>query len=163
MLTIYNYFGSKEALLHEVFKDYNQKSITDFETFIHGDSSLKDIVQYIVFVDKEAYRAFSPEFLKQLLIIDKEMGQYIEDLYWKKAIPLVVSFIEEGKRKGEISAKVPTTTILAYIQMFKERSQSFLDLAQQSGRVNDFLEEMIHLFFYGICGLEPGGGGKSIS
>jgi hypothetical protein len=125
---------------------------------------LKEIVQYIVFVvDKEAYRAFSPEFLKQQLIVDREMGQYIEDLYLKKAIPLVVSFIEEGKRKGEISAKVATSTILAYIQMFKEQSQSFLDLAQQSGRVDDFLEEMIHLFFYGICGLEPEGGGESIS
>jgi AcrR family transcriptional regulator len=160
-VTIYNYFGSKEALLREVFKGYMDKNLSDFENFINGEPSLKEIIQYIVFADKEAFRAYSPEFFKQLLIIDQEMGEYIEELYREKAMPLVVRFIDEAKRKGEISAKVPTSTILAYISMFNAQSESLLDLAQQSGSVGDFLEEVIHLFFYGICGVEPRGGGES--
>jgi AcrR family transcriptional regulator len=155
-VTIYNYFGSKEALLREVFKDYLDKNITDFEKLIERQPSLKEIIQYIVFTDKEVYRAFTPEFIKQLLIVDREMEQYIEELYRSKAMPLTIRFIEEGKRRGQISAKVSTPTLLTYINMFKEQSQTFLDMAQQSGRVDDFLEEMIHLFFYGISGVEPG-------
>lgn len=153
-VTIYNYFGSKDALLSEVFKQFIDKSITDFETFIQGDHSLKEIIQYIVFVDKEAYRAFTPEFFTQFLI-DDETNQYIEELYRTKGMPLVVQFVEEGKRKGEISKKVSTPTIIAYINMLKAQSHMFLDLAQQSEQVDDFLDEFIHLFFYGICNSGP--------
>ncbi|NIK80416.1 AcrR family transcriptional regulator [Paenibacillus castaneae] len=153
-VTIYNYFGSKEALLSEVFKQFINKSIMDFEAFIQGDHSLKEIIQYIVFADKEAYRAFTPQAFSQFLK-DEETHQYVEELYRTKGMPLVVQFIEEGKRKGEISAKVSTPTIIAYINMLKAQSHMFLDLAQQSEQVDDFLDEFIHLFFYGICSSEP--------
>jgi hypothetical protein len=36
--------------------------------------------------------------------------------------------------------------------------QASLDLMQKSGDPEKFLEEAVHLFFYGICGAEPEAG-----
>jgi AcrR family transcriptional regulator len=47
-VTIYNYFGSKEALLREVFKNYVDKAIHDFEEYMNGGHSLKEKIEYIL-------------------------------------------------------------------------------------------------------------------
>jgi hypothetical protein len=50
---------------------------------------------------------------------------------------------------------MPTATIMAYIGMFQQQSQLLLELAHQSGRSGEFIEEIVSLFFYGICGAKP--------
>lgn len=154
-VTIYNYFGNKEALLREVFIEYIEEKVNEFEAFIASGPSLKELVPFSIFMDQEAFKAFTPEYIKQQLVNDVEMQRCIEEITRDRAMPLMIQFIEDAKRKGEISDKVPTATIVAYIQIYSTQSQMFLDMAQQSGRGEQFLEEMIHLFFYGICGLEP--------
>lgn len=149
-VTIYNYFGSKETLLNEVFKQYINQHVLDFETFIGEDRSLKEIIRYTVFADKEALREFTPTFFSYFLQ-DKEMGPYLEELYRTKGIPLVIQFIEDSKRKGEITSKISTPTIVAYMNMLKAQSQMILDMAEQSENTDVFIEEIIHLFFYGLC------------
>ncbi len=82
------------------------------------------------------------------------MSAYVEELYTAKAMPLMIRFIEEGKERGEISSKVSTGTIMAYFHMFKDYSSSILEMAGQRDDKEAFIEEIIHLFFYGICGEE---------
>lgn len=154
-VTIYNYFGSKEALLREVFKDYVEQKVVEFEGMVASGTSLKAIVQYAIKIDKQAFRSFSPDLIKQLLEEDKELGRYYEELYRERAMPLMVRIIEEGRRKGEISAKVQTSTILAYMTLLNQQSQQLLVLMESSGRGEQFMEELIHLIFYGVCGAEP--------
>ncbi|MDQ0060289.1 TetR/AcrR family transcriptional regulator [Paenibacillus harenae] len=155
-VTIYNYFGNKEALLREVFIEYIEEKVNEFETFVESGPPLKEVVSYSIFLDREAFASFTPQFIQQQLAGDPELERYIERLTNERAMPLFVRFIEDAKRRGEVSDKVPTSTIVAYIQMYSALSQQFLAMAQQSGRGEQFAEEMIHLFFYGICGLEPG-------
>lgn len=157
-VTIYNYFGSKEALLRETFKHYIDEAVVEFEAFLNREPSpsIKEIVQYAVFHDKEAFRSFKPEVFKQLLLEDREMSDYMEHIYRDWAMPLFIRFIDEAKRKGEISAKVSTPTLLTFFNMYMAHSTAFLDQAQQSGNPEAFVEEIIHLLFYGIFGKEDG-------
>ncbi|GIO12371.1 TetR family transcriptional regulator [Cohnella xylanilytica] len=151
-VTIYNYFGSKESLLREAFKDYMEKSFADFEAFIATGPTMKEIVQYSLFYDKEAIHAYSPDFFREFLVDDREMYEYMERIYRDRAMPLVVRFIEEGKKRGEISSKLSTPTLVMYFNMFKDQSKTILDMAQQSGDPEAFVEEIIRLFYYGVCG-----------
>src|SRR4051812_12855709 len=57
-VTIYNYFGSKESLLREVFKSYVDNAVLDFEQFMKGGHSLKEKIEYILFLEKESYKEF---------------------------------------------------------------------------------------------------------
>ena len=47
-VTIYNYFGSKEALLKEVFKDYIDQSISEFEEYMNKDISVKEKIELMI-------------------------------------------------------------------------------------------------------------------
>ncbi|WP_158630179.1 TetR/AcrR family transcriptional regulator [Cohnella sp. AR92] len=153
-VTIYNYFGSKEALLREVFLDSVVRATDDFEAVVAELPTMKEAVQLILVADREVYLTFPPEFVRQMVLDDKECAAFIESLYRNRVIPLVVRFIEEGKARGEITEKVSTESIMAYIQFMKERMAPMLDLLEKSGDTDRFLGDMIHLFFYGISGKE---------
>ncbi|HEY2494397.1 MAG TPA: TetR/AcrR family transcriptional regulator [Paenibacillus sp.] len=151
-VTIYNYFGSKEALLREVFKNYVDKAVCDFEEYMNGGHSLKDKIEHIIFLEKESYNEFPPSLIKELLINDHELNRYIEEQYQEKTIPLTVRIIQEGKESGEISEDVSIESVLAFIQLYMNQYETILEMAQKSGNMDQFLEGMVHMFFYGVCG-----------
>ncbi|MEF7441417.1 TetR/AcrR family transcriptional regulator [Paenibacillus lautus] len=151
-VTIYNYFGSKEELLREVFRNYFDQAIRDFEQYMSEGHSLKEKIEHIIFLEKESYNDFPPGLIKELLIDDEELSRYMEEQYRNKAIPLTVQIIQEGKDSGEISPDVSTEHVLAFIQLFMNQYESILAMAQQSDDRDGFLEGMVHMFFYGVCG-----------
>ncbi|CAM3689132.1 TetR/AcrR family transcriptional regulator [Cohnella lubricantis] len=157
-VTIYNYFGSKEALLRETIKDYIDGAVAGFEAFLNREPapSFKEIVQYAVFHDKEAFRSFRPEIFKQLLIEDREMSDYMERITRDWAMPLFIRCIDEAKKRGEISSGVSTATLMTFFNMYMAQSSAFLDQAQQSGDPEAFVEELVYLLFYGIRGQGDG-------
>ena len=151
-VTIYNYFGSKEALLREVFKNYFDKVIRDFEEYMNEGHSLKEKIEHIIFLEKESYKDFPPGLIKDLLIEDQELSRYIEEQYRERAIPLTVRIIKEGKDSGEISEHVSIENVLAFIQLYMNQYETILEMAQKSGDMDNFLEGMVDMFFYGVCG-----------
>jgi AcrR family transcriptional regulator len=151
-VTIYNYFGSKEELLREVFRNYFDQAIRDFEQYMSEGHSLKEKIEHIIFLEKDSYNDFPPGLIKELLIDDEELSRYMEEQYRNKAIPLTVQIIQEGKESGEISPDVSTEHVLAFIQLFMNQYESILAMAQQSDDRDGFLEGMVHMFFYGVCG-----------
>ncbi|SEC26091.1 TetR/AcrR family transcriptional regulator [Paenibacillus sp. GP183] len=151
-VTIYNYFGSKEALLREVFKNYMDKAVRDFEQYMNEGHSLKEKIEHILFLEKESYKDFPPGLIKQLLIEDYELTAYIEKQYKETTIPLTIRIIEEGKASGEIAQEVSIEHVLAFIQLYMNQYEALLEMAKQSADTEKFLEGMVHIFFYGVCG-----------
>ncbi|MEF2969125.1 TetR/AcrR family transcriptional regulator [Paenibacillus sp. M1] len=153
-VTIYNYFGSKEALMREVFIGYIDKAIAEFIEFMDGHHTLKEKIEYIIFLEKEAYSDLPPGTIKDLVEEDPELAAYIEKVYREYTAPLVTRIIEEGKASGEISPDMPVENVLAFIQLYMNQYQAILAMAAQTPDREKFLEGMVHMFFYGICGKE---------
>ncbi|WP_410512216.1 TetR/AcrR family transcriptional regulator [Paenibacillus sp. BR2-3] len=153
-VTIYNYFGSKEALLKETFKDYIQRSIREFEEYISEKRSLKEIIEYTLIKEKESYSAIPPAIVKELMIDDPEMFRYIQEHYESQVIPLIARMVEDGRKRGEISEKVSVSAVLMLMRMYVQSSGEMLEAARNQDNPDAFLEEIVHLFFYGLCGRE---------
>jgi len=153
-VTLYNYFGSKEGLLREVFKSYIDGAIRDFETYMNEGHSLKEKIEYILFQKNEVLKEFPPRLIRELLLSDQELKHYLEEQYAQKSLPLTMRMIEEGKSSGEISEQVSTESVLALMRMYMSQYELMLSMAQQSLDMEKFLDGMLHLFFYGICGKE---------
>jgi len=151
-VTLYNYFGSKEALLREAFIHFVDHSVRDFEAYMNEGHSLKEKIAYILQLKKESFLEFPPRVIKEILIGDPELNRYMEEQYKTKTIPLTVQMIDEGKASGEISDAVTVEGVLAFIQLYMNQYEIMLEMASQSGDMDAFFENMLHMFFYGICG-----------
>ncbi|MCY7991700.1 TetR/AcrR family transcriptional regulator [Bacillus haynesii] len=149
-VTIYNYFGSKEALLKEVFKDYIDHSISEFEEYMKKDISVKEKIELMVLQKREANnQKFALTVIKEVMIEDSEIMDYVKRQYDEKIIPLMLQMIEEGHRTGEISPKITAESFLIFMNMIIEHSKTLGEAFEQN---RQFTEEMMHIFFYGLCG-----------
>ena len=149
-VTIYNYFGSKEVLVREVYIAYIRRTITEFEAFLNAEHSLKEKIEYIIFQKKESSRTFGLQMMKQVWLEDPELAKFIQGEYMAKGIPLVIKLIEDGKKTGEISGKISTSSIMMYMQMMANQAETMIAYAEQHGNMETVIEEMVHLFFYGV-------------
>ncbi len=149
-VTIYNYFGSKEVLVREVYIAYIRRTITEFEAFLKAEHSLKEKIEYIIFQKKESSRTFGLQMMKQVWLEDPELAKFIQGEYMAKGIPLVIKLIEDGKKTGEISGKISTSSIMMYMQMMANQAETMIAYAEQHGNMETVIEEMVHLFFYGV-------------
>lgn len=154
-VTIYNYFGSKEALISGSFKDFVEESLLEFEEEMRQQKTLKERITYFIFKDKETYSTLDPALVKEIMFDDQAMYQYIQQQYDDRVTPLMVQMVEEGKASGEISQKVSVEAVLVMIQMYIKSSGEMLDSVAKHKDKNHFLDELFHIFFYGLCGREP--------
>lgn len=154
-VTIYNYFGSKEALISESFKDFVEEALLEFEEEMRQQKTLKERITYFIFKDKETYSTLDPALVKEIMFDDEAMYQYIQQQYDDRVTPLMVQMVEEGKASGEISQKVSIEAVLLMIQMYIKSSGEMLDSVAKHEDKGNFLDELFHIFFYGLCGREP--------
>ncbi|MGU3471416.1 TetR/AcrR family transcriptional regulator [Paenibacillus sp. D51F] len=153
-VTIYNYYGSKEALLREAFRAFMQDALQNFEAYLAEEHTLKEKIEYILLQKKASHRTFDTETLRKLWSQDPEMEHYVMEEYMARGTELVVKLVEDGKKAGEISSEVSTSTIVLYLQMWSQmwisRMDEVLAYAEQRGDAETFIEEMVKLFFFGI-------------
>ncbi|WP_171687388.1 TetR/AcrR family transcriptional regulator [Paenibacillus planticolens] len=149
-VTIYNYYGSKDVLVREVIMDYIRLKIREFEEFLADSHTLKEKIEYIIFQKKQSSKTFGLKVIKQIWQTDPELARFVREEYMAKGIPLVIRLIEDGKRNGEITEMLSTSTIIMYMQMLTNQADTMLDHAEQHGNMDALIEEMVHLFFYGI-------------
>lgn len=59
-VTIYNYFGSKEALIREIFLEFMESILDEFEAVVTGEAALKEKIEFIILQKKKKLPFFSP-------------------------------------------------------------------------------------------------------
>lgn len=153
-VTIYNYFGSKEALIGEAFKYFIEEAIREFEAVLQT-RSLKALIEYILTKEKKTYTELSPALVKTLMIDNPDISRYVQERYDASLIPLMVRMVEEGKARGEISDKISVAAVLLMMQVYMNGSALMLGTLEQREDKEAFLEELLHLFFYGMYGQKP--------
>lgn len=151
-VTIYNYFGSKEALIREVFRDYVQGAIDEFESVVRGNSTLKEKIEYIILQKKKNSHTFHPSVLAELMQEDPEIREIVRRNYEEKSLPLVAELVGKAKANGEISDGISVETVIMYLNMLYDSSVRMLASTQYGEDRDKLIEEMVHVFFYGICG-----------
>ena len=147
-VTIYNYFESKQNLIHEVFIYYVDKASTEFEQIVFSSLPFPDKIKQLIFNKKEVAKQINEEFYHFLMKEYTSTDNYIEKIYEEKAIPYFAHLFREGKDQGFIDPSLSDDAILFYIKMLKEHIQH-QDIYE---RILPLTEDITKIFFYGIFG-----------
>lgn len=152
-VTIYNHFGSKEALINEALQSWYIQSVEEIEQHISNqDLSFKETLEILIFYKKESVQKYSASRLNEWLLQDPEMKEYVNQVYKERVRPLLLQMINKAKRRGEIQRNLPESMILFYMNMFKEEAENFTQFSASYESEEAFAEDMMHLFFYGLAG-----------
>ena len=120
----------------------------EHKQLLESDLPFHEKIQKIIFEKGLQANQISDRFFQDFMK-DYASGQsYVEEVYMKEALPLLIKLFDEGRAQGFIDATISNEAILFYLQMFKEHMQRE-DLAKA---MRPIAEELTKLFFYGIVG-----------
>ncbi len=146
-VTIYNYYESKDNLIHKVIHFYIDKTYQEYETLLESDLDFPDKINQIIFNKTEVSQEIHEE-LYSYLMKDLNDSNYLDRIYQEKGLPYFKKLIDEGKKAGYIDPALSEQAIMYFIQLLKESMQK--ETVHES--ILPLTEDIINIFFYGIMG-----------
>lgn len=148
-VTIYNYFESKDNLVHEVIIFYTDTVWQKYyEEIFESDLSFSEKITKIIFEKKETAEEIHPDFYQYFMKEYANGISYMEKLYTEQVLPKFIELFNEGKAEGLVDPTLSNEAIIFYIQMFKE----YFQREDAYEKTLPITEDLTKLFFYGIAG-----------
>ncbi|MBU9720901.1 MULTISPECIES: TetR/AcrR family transcriptional regulator [Bacillaceae] len=147
-VTIYNYFESKDNLVHESIIYYIDKAWEEGEKVLDSDIPFPEKIKKLIFNKKQAAENIHEDFYLYFMKEYANGMSYIEDFYKKKSMPKLMELFNQGKEDGYVDPEVSNEAILFYIHMIKEYSQK----EEVYSQILPLTEDIMKLLFYGIAG-----------
>ncbi|GIN72717.1 TetR family transcriptional regulator [Bacillus sp. J14TS2] len=147
-VTIYNYFGNKDQLIHEVIIFYVDQVWAEYEGLFYSNAPFQEKITKIIFGKKKEASHLNEDFFEHFMAEYTDGSHYIEKLFTEKALPRFIELFREGKEQGYIDSTISNEAILLYFQMFTD----YLRRKDTTKDILPMTEELTKLFFYGIVG-----------
>lgn len=145
-VTIFNYFGSKEALAREVMKRYINSIVSIGRNILSEQIPFSEKMKKLFSMGENNRSLFGKDVFSKKSWEDP----YLQELYREESssvMPIIMTFFEQGKNEGIIDSSIPSEALLAYI--------SAIAPLLNPGKFNinsDYVIGMHKLFYYGLFG-----------
>jgi len=96
-VTIYNHFGSKDELVHDIVKTVFLSYIEKYRGIIKGEKTFPEKLEIVVFEKTELASQYQGEWIQTVVSSYPKVQQFIETIWQKEFNQLMVDFFEEGK------------------------------------------------------------------
>jgi len=142
-VSIYNYFGSKEALVGEYITQLMENTLQSAHEILQKPMDFKTkIIKALSLCNTELSLTLNEYFSPQALE-DQTFIRLVYESINEKKLDLFREYIEMGKKEGIIPPLLSTSTILSHIEALTSLTTS---------SPSSSIEELHHLFLFGILG-----------
>ncbi|MFC1994672.1 TetR/AcrR family transcriptional regulator [Chloroflexota bacterium] len=153
--TVYNHFGSKEALVRAVVKHFFTSAAADFRKIMDGNLPFLEKLEQIFLYKSEIVGQYQGELLQTIVSDDPEIRQFIDSVYLVEMRQYLIDFYEEGKRRGYVNPELSAETIILYSEILGKGMAAESRLSEDPERTRKLMQELLPLCFYGLLG-KPG-------
>jgi len=147
-VSIYNYFENKENLAKQVLFKIMDRAMEHLEILVNDDSSFKEKFEKMIFVSFDTANNIDENLYQSEFLKDPIVQNFLEEYKQNKAVPLLMSLINQGKKEGhinsEINSEISSESVLLYINSLNSVLQS--DISKKVRM------DLGKLFFYGLFG-----------
>lgn len=146
--SIYNYFGSKEAILTEVMYGHITKALNSTEAVLELDLPFSKKIEMMFSLRDKSDSALSDGFLKSVAWNDPKIEILFREILLEKAVPFITKFIALGKKEGAVDKHISVEAVMAHISAYMTifTHPDFLNASEA------YKEGIYRLFYYGILG-----------
>ncbi|MBD1382287.1 TetR/AcrR family transcriptional regulator [Metabacillus arenae] len=153
-VTIYNYFGSKEALVVDVVRYLLEEQMDYYDALLAENISFEGKIKKIF--EQKIYFAnkYSTEFLQYLISQQGEIKELVETVNRTRSNPFFQKLVDLGKKEGFIRADLSFENVMFFFNMFMNEAAKHSEFMLNSEDINKKTTDMLNLFFYGLIGKE---------
>jgi AcrR family transcriptional regulator len=151
--SIYNYFKTKDGLVIEVAKDIIESSIREKEDLWNSDLPFDVLLEQAIENQNIFINPTNLEFLKIFIEESDDVGKVVDDIFNKRYLNLLETFIEKGRKEGFIKRNISTKAMMYYLRMYQELVQ---DPEVINSENHALVEELYDLMLYGLVGIPIG-------
>jgi AcrR family transcriptional regulator len=149
-VTIYNHFGNKEGLVQEVVRDLMLGLMEEYRALIAEDRPFPEKLQSILLVKMDAVGQYGGELVNRVLSSDPAMQAFMQRLYDREIKPMIVSFLDEGRRQGHVNPGLSSEAILSYTEVLRNGLMARPELLGSSRKSVRLVRDLIKIYLYGV-------------
>lgn len=147
-VSIYNYFGSKEALVTECANIIIHDALLRASEILKKDISFEDKIKQALSLCTEEISYSVSEYFSERALADPAMVELLVENINRSKAKVYRDYIEYGKREGCIDASIDTDTILDYVEAINTIGSKLKYDDDTPARTR----QIHQLFLYGIIG-----------
>lgn len=151
-VTIYNHFGSKEKLIHEVVKKQMEDMLEKYRGILREDRPFPEKMEAIVFDKTQIAAGYQGEFMRKAIASDPELRQYLGSLWQKEINQMTLELLEQGKAQGFVNPATSTKALMLYLEIMRRGIFASPDLITSLMPDIALFREINFLFIYGMVG-----------
>ncbi|MDX8291557.1 TetR/AcrR family transcriptional regulator [Metabacillus indicus] len=151
VVTIYNYFGSKEGLMLEVVRSVLATQLRLAEEITQSNDPADKKIARLVFTKTELLSQFHPDFIS-FIMNDPSMTKLIEEEFLSRTYELIKDFIHQAKSEGAFSKELPDEMIMKVIELYRKDISSENSILFSSQEEIKSHETILKILLYGIAG-----------
>jgi AcrR family transcriptional regulator len=148
--TIYNQFGTREALIIEVTKFIMAKIIDMARSYINADLPFPRKFVEIAAGKIDIVSKVDSEFLVKLVSQDPAIRPFIEETFRNEVAPLWLEIIRQGKEQGYIDPALDDTALLVYLDIIRTGMSARPEFTRDWEKNLRLIEKLMHIFFSGF-------------
>ncbi|WP_088071905.1 TetR/AcrR family transcriptional regulator [Gottfriedia luciferensis] len=149
-VSIYNYYGSKEALLKAAIIRLMDQQFEELKQVFSSDIPFNEKIKELFIRKKNGLEIMNLEMFTALMQKDPELQGIVLDFTKNKSFKLLTSLIDEGRSLGLVRNEIQNQTLLIYIQVL---SQAFLNMDSTTSQYiqqKEVIDEIMNIFLYGL-------------
>ncbi|WP_141436269.1 TetR/AcrR family transcriptional regulator [Bacillus cereus] len=148
-VTIYNHFGSKDALFRELIQEFVENEFHYYKELAAEDIPFHEMMQKMIIRKMETGGLFQPDMLLQMMQKDEALREFIYRYQNEKILPWYLEILERAQQKNEINPNLSKEMMLLYIQMFIKLGDDFGAKLLERDR-EKHIQDIVTMFFYGL-------------
>ena len=151
-VTIYNHFGSKEAMVRDVILWFLNQMIDHYLEVMATDRPFAEKLEEMVFDKSRVAGQFQGELIRAYITESPDMQPVLDRLTNEKIMPAVESFFQQGIDQGYIDASFSREAIMLYFEIIRRGFYDHPDVVEHASTNPELVRELIRLITYGLNG-----------
>lgn len=148
--TIYNNFGTREALLYEVIKVLTEENLERNRKLVRSAIPFPQKLTGIIGGKMDMASTLNGEVINKLLSQDEKIALFVDRLYEKEIKPLWHEILSQGKQEGYIDESLDEEALSIFLDVLIAGFRAKPDVLQNYNNNMGLIEQLTRIMFYGF-------------